>query len=595
MPLTAAEVEHVCKLVDEISGIQWDAEKTYLIETRLSGLLEEFACTDLSMLVDKVRAGRDPEIRTAFINAITTRETFFFRDTTPFDALRHKALPEIIDAKESTAFPRKLRLWSAACSSGQEPYSIGIILRELIEDIDDWDVQILATDISPAALASASLGVYTEFEVGRGLTPEMRNKYFRQVENGWKISDEVRSLVHFQNRNLLEPFKGIGAFDVIFCRNVAIYFDFATRQSLFQRLGAELAPNGVLFAGGSENLASYGPNWKPQYHCGGVFYRPNLPPPTVARDAAPIKPLPARAATSGGSTAARPNAGKSVTTATTPTKAPTTASTAAATAKPAPATASPVPAKTLTDRSPTTATAASPPAAVRSNAGPAASTAGSMSTLMKKMQAAAERGNQPAPSTSTTTLAPAASIALGAPPARGKITLDGNRSASDPAVAKPNNVSNPTATPQASTSVVPKRIALGVIKTATSAAPAADESKPAITASKAATPVAPKAESIGRPAAKMTAEISTNAAAAPLARTLGNRSTSASTAATAGPSVVSSSPVSLLTARTPVTSAVPTPKSVGFGGSTAAGKSAEHSTVGPTRNSRPARITLGVR
>lgn len=275
MKLTEDEISRVCRLVDELAGIQWDASKTYLIESRLPSLLRDHKCTDLTDLVSKVRANINPQIRADFVDAITTRETLFFRDESPFEALRHKALPEIIDAKAGSPWAKRLRFWSAACSSGQEPYSIGIVLRELIDDIDEWDVQILATDLSKAALTAASKGVYSDFEMSRGIDINRRDKYFRKVAGGWKICDEVRAMVSFSERNLLQPFTNIGPFDVIFCRNVAIYFDLPVKKDLFERLAGALTQNGALFVGSSESLSAFGDRWKPLHHCRGIFYQPN--------------------------------------------------------------------------------------------------------------------------------------------------------------------------------------------------------------------------------------------------------------------------------------------------------------------------------
>jgi chemotaxis protein methyltransferase CheR len=294
MKLSPDDISRLCLLVDDLSGIQWDASKAYLIETRLVPLLATFGIPSFSDLISKVRAGIDIKLRTAFIDAITTRETLFFRDDSPFQALEFKALPEIIDAKAATPFSRRLRFWSAACSSGQEPYSLAILLREMIDDLDRWDVQILATDLAPAALATASVGVYSEFEVSRGMSPKLRDKYFRKTAEGWQVSDSVKKLVKFERRNLLEPFGTLGPFDVLFCRNVAIYFDLETRKDLFERLAKTLAPHGALFAGSSENLSGYGERFKPQFHCRATFYQPNklVTQPT----ATPTKPgLPALA------------------------------------------------------------------------------------------------------------------------------------------------------------------------------------------------------------------------------------------------------------------------------------------------------------
>jgi chemotaxis protein methyltransferase CheR len=206
---------------------------------------------------------------------VTTRETLFFRDNSPFQALENKAVPEIIDAKAGTLYAKRLRIWSAACSSGQEPYSIAITLMEMLPNPLDWDIQILGTDLSDAALASASLGFYTEFEIGRGMRPELLDRYFTPEANGWRIKDEVRSLVSFSRRNLLEPFTMLGPFDVIFCRNVAIYFDLPVKRDLFERLAGVTTPDGCIFVGSSENLSDYGPRWSPQLHCRTVFYQPN--------------------------------------------------------------------------------------------------------------------------------------------------------------------------------------------------------------------------------------------------------------------------------------------------------------------------------
>lgn len=275
MVVTPEEVSSVCALVEQLTGIQWDAEKSYLIESRLGAMLHEHRIDTLAGLIAAVKASNTSPIRADFINAVTTRETLFFRDDGPFNALRHKALPEIIDAKAGTVHCRRLRIWSAACSSGQEVYSLGIILRELIDDIDEWDVKILGTDLSPAAIASASRGIYSDFEMSRGISPTIRDRHFVKVPNGWRICDEVRSLACFEPRNLLEPFSNLGPFDVIFCRNVAIYFDEPAKRDLFERLSGVLLPHGTIFIGSSETVAGLGERWIPQYHCRGVYFQPN--------------------------------------------------------------------------------------------------------------------------------------------------------------------------------------------------------------------------------------------------------------------------------------------------------------------------------
>lgn len=274
MRVTPEEVESVARLVAELCGIVLDQSKDYLIESRLAPLVRKAGCGSYGELVRKLRAGEDAKARVELIDAITTNETLFFRDGSPFEALRHKALPELIDAKARTGFPRRLRIWSAACSTGQEPYSIAMTLHELLPDVEAWDISILATDISDGALRQASAGTFSQMELQRGLAPAALQKYFTSHGTGWKIRDEVRSLVTFRRMNLLEPFAALGMFDVIFCRNVAIYFSAEARAGLFRRLADILAPEGYLFVGSSESLGDLGLQFAPQHHCRSVFYQP---------------------------------------------------------------------------------------------------------------------------------------------------------------------------------------------------------------------------------------------------------------------------------------------------------------------------------
>ncbi|MEW4452934.1 protein-glutamate O-methyltransferase CheR [Bremerella sp. JC817] len=280
MPLSMGDIDAVCDLVNDLCGICLDSSKSYLIESRLGQLVEDHGCTSYEDLVRKVRLGADSGLKRKVVDAITTNETLFFRDQYMFEALRHKALPELIDAKEKTAYPTRLRIWSAACSTGQEPYSLAITLSELIPDIHRWDIQILGTDISDKVVAKASRGWYAKHEIERGMSPERLQKYFSPEENGWRIRDEIRSLVSFQRQNLLEPFGMSARYDMVFCRNVAIYFTREVRRDLFHRLAATMIPDGYLFVGAQEFLADVGPNFTPQHHCRGTFYRPNMRVPS---------------------------------------------------------------------------------------------------------------------------------------------------------------------------------------------------------------------------------------------------------------------------------------------------------------------------
>lgn len=278
MKLASAEVASVARLVMDLCGILLDESKGYLIESRLAPIAQHHGLSSYTELVHKARFSYDKQLLKQIIDAITTNETLFFRDESPFEALRHKALPELIDAKAKTAFPKRIRIWSAACSTGQEPYSIAMTLNELIPDIHSWDIGIFATDICDSAIDQASKGVYTAFEIERGMKPQYLDRYLARQNGHWKVKDEVRALISFQNLNLMTPFTGLGPFDVVFCRNVAIYFTPEGRRSVFQRVAQTMTLDGYLFVGCAESLADLGPQFTPHYHCRGMFYRPNLPP-----------------------------------------------------------------------------------------------------------------------------------------------------------------------------------------------------------------------------------------------------------------------------------------------------------------------------
>jgi chemotaxis protein methyltransferase CheR len=283
MSPTPQELDAVCDLVHELCGIYLDDSKGYLIENRLADLVTRHGCENYVGLVARARAEAKDLVRTDIVNAITTNETLWFRDSAPFEALRFKLLPELIDQKSRTAFPKRIRIWSAACSTGQEPYSLAMALADIVPDITDWDVKVLGTDISPAAVAAATKGHYSQLEIGRGMDQSHLSGYFLKDDTGWQVCEPIRNVCTFQVRNLLEPFTALGQFDIIFCRNVAIYFTNDNRRKLFLRLADALTPTGWLLVGASESLSELGENWKPQQHCRAVCYQPNAPIPVLAR------------------------------------------------------------------------------------------------------------------------------------------------------------------------------------------------------------------------------------------------------------------------------------------------------------------------
>ncbi|MEM8866014.1 MAG: protein-glutamate O-methyltransferase CheR [Planctomycetota bacterium] len=273
MTPTPEDIDAICGLVDDLCGIALDESKSYLIEGRLADLVQRHGCGSYAELARKARSITSRDVQTDIVNAITTNETLWFRDTTPFEALRYKLLPELIDAKQKSPFPKRLRVWSAACSTGQEAYSIAMAFGDIVPDLADWDLQVYGTDISPAAVEKAKQGVYSDLEISRGLEQKYRGAYFVKQGKDWQINSVLRSKCKFDVRNLHAPMTGIGKFDVIFCRNVAIYFSDADKKKLFRSLASVLNPGGWLFVGSSESLSSMGKEWTPYRHCRAVCYQ----------------------------------------------------------------------------------------------------------------------------------------------------------------------------------------------------------------------------------------------------------------------------------------------------------------------------------
>jgi len=275
--ITPDEIKVWAQLVYQACGIVLDAGKGYLLESRLGPLLRETASESFSELLYKVKADATRQLTRKVIDAMTTNETSFFRDSSPFDLLQHKLLPELIDRRNRTARPGQpipLRIWSAACSTGQEVYSIGIVIRELIGDSPQYQPQILGTDISDQALKRASYGVFTRMEMERGLNPAYLQKWFTSQGDQYKVRDEVRALATFRPINLLEPLIFPYRFDIIFCRNVAIYFSEKDKISLFDRMAQVLAPDGALIIGSTESITGITTKFAPHRHLRAVYYQP---------------------------------------------------------------------------------------------------------------------------------------------------------------------------------------------------------------------------------------------------------------------------------------------------------------------------------
>jgi len=273
LKITPEEVNVIAKYVHGLTGIVLDQSKSYLIESRLSPIAEEIGCTNYSELYFKAKNDARRMIQNRIIDAITTNETFFFRDNSPFELLKHKVFPDVFDQIMESGSLKHMDIWSAACSSGQEVYSIAIILKELLPDINSWTIKLVGTDISDAAVAQASYGKYNHTEINRGLQQPQILKYFNQDSTAWRIKDEIRYMASFRKLNLLEPFSGLQKFDIILCRNVAIYFSQENRRIMFERIASQLKPNGLLIIGASESLIGISSRFDRKDYMRSVFYK----------------------------------------------------------------------------------------------------------------------------------------------------------------------------------------------------------------------------------------------------------------------------------------------------------------------------------
>jgi chemotaxis protein methyltransferase CheR len=280
--VTPSEYEYLRKLLKERSGLDLSADKQYLVESRLIPLARKNGLLGIGELVQKVKSGSDA-LTIDVIEAMTTNETFFFRDKIPFDHLRQSVIPELMQARGSR---RSLRIWCAASSTGQEPYSIAMLMKEFSAQLAGWRVEIVATDLSLGVLEKARGGIFSQFEVQRGLPIQLLVKHFRQVGELWQINADIRAMVQHRQLNLMQDFSHLGSFDVIFCRNVLIYFDQDTKLGVFDRLARALEPDGVLALGAAESVVGTTDAFKPYPDRRGL-YRPN--PARDARAGAALK------------------------------------------------------------------------------------------------------------------------------------------------------------------------------------------------------------------------------------------------------------------------------------------------------------------
>lgn len=268
MPLDA--ISYVCSLVRQRSAIELDAAKAYLIEARLGPLARRHGFPSITDMVRSLQARPKPDMQQELVEAMTTNETSFFRDAHPFEALRVKVLPDLL---RLAAAKRSLHIWSAACSTGQEAYSIAILIREHFPELGQWNARIYATDLCDDVLQKGRAARFSQIEINRGLPAALLAKYFRRDGMLWQLAPEPRAMVAFTKLNLIERWPPLPPMDVIFLRNVLIYFSADNKKRILERMRDALAPQGVLFLGAAETTMGLDNTFVREQVGSGVFYR----------------------------------------------------------------------------------------------------------------------------------------------------------------------------------------------------------------------------------------------------------------------------------------------------------------------------------
>ncbi len=259
------------ELLRKRTGVVIDDSKQYLVVARMLPIVRQRKIPSIETLLDRVRQGIDPSLERDVLSAMMTHETSFFRDMKPFDTLR-QLLTELVPKR---AAEKQLVIWSAACSTGQEPFSIAMLLNEHFRDlVTSWRIRILATDYSEVVLAKAREGTFSDLETGRGLPAALKQKYFRPLQGRWSISQECRKLVEFRQLNLIGNWPPLPVCDIVFLRNVMLYFDVPTRAALLQRMRRAVKADGSLFLGGAETMIGIDDGWQRLPGLGCSYYRP---------------------------------------------------------------------------------------------------------------------------------------------------------------------------------------------------------------------------------------------------------------------------------------------------------------------------------
>jgi chemotaxis protein methyltransferase CheR len=266
--LSAAVFETFATLLKSRSGLVIGTDRLYLLETRLAPILKREQLRDLATLADRLRAPGSEALIRQVVEAMTTNESLFFRDGKPFQHFRNLALPRLLASRPAGA---ALRIWSAASSSGQEAYSVAMILAECRQSVANRRIEIIGTDLARNQVARAHDGLYTQFEVQRGLPVQMLMRYFRKEQGGWRISAAIRAMVQFREWNLLADLHPLGRFDVVFCRNVLIYFDQPTKARVLDAVARQMPGDGLLYLGGAETVLGITSRFAPLAGERGVY------------------------------------------------------------------------------------------------------------------------------------------------------------------------------------------------------------------------------------------------------------------------------------------------------------------------------------
>lgn len=287
--MTPSEFDYLAGLVKQRSGIVLTTDKGYLVDSRLNPVARQNNLADLSALVAVLRGDPKGKLSDAVIDAMTTNESFFFRDKVPFENFEKVILPSIIKARTKKGPNRRVRIWCAAASSGQEPYSLAMILKENEAKYAGWQFEIIGTDISEQVLEKAKTGVYSQFEVQRGLPIQLLVKYFKQNGEMWNLDPMIKSMVKYQSFNLLTDFRPLGSFDAVFCRNVLIYFDKPTKSNILDRIKATLPPEGYLVLGAAETVVGLTNSFQPVQGYRGLYEYGTKAPGTPVAGQRPVR------------------------------------------------------------------------------------------------------------------------------------------------------------------------------------------------------------------------------------------------------------------------------------------------------------------